>query len=77
MSRKKWCVARSDKDLACDIAERHNIDPFAAVLLVSRGITDDQDIESFFSSEPMLCDPFERCRNRIPPNPPDPSDPST
>lgn len=59
MSRKKWVVARSDKDLACSIAERHNIDPFACVLLVSRGITSDDEIESFFSSEPLLCDPFE------------------
>ena len=59
MSRKKWCVAKSDKDLACNIASRFDIDPFAALLLVSRGITDDEEIENFFSSELLLSDPFE------------------
>ncbi len=58
MSRKKWCVNEIDKALACDIADRYNIDPFAALLLVSRGITEGDEIERFFSSEAELIDPF-------------------
>ncbi len=59
MSRKKWCVSPIDKDLASDIAEEFDIDPFTALLLVSRGITDDEEIEAFFSKNAALCDPFE------------------
>lgn len=58
MSRKKWCVSHTDKALACEIADAYQIDPFAALLLVSRGITDAKDIEDFFSEECELSDPF-------------------
>ena len=58
MSRRKWHVNEIDKALACEIADKHDIDPFAALLLVSRGITDEEEIEDFFSSEGFLCDPF-------------------
>lgn len=58
MSRKKWVVNQVDKALACEIAEKYDIDPFAALLLVSRGVTQSDDIESFFSNEPVLSDPF-------------------
>ena len=59
MSRKKWCVASCDKDLACNVASRFDIDPFAALLLVSRGITDEDEIRDFFSDDSILSDPFE------------------
>ena len=59
MGRKKWCVSALDKDLASDIAEEYDIDPFCSLLLVSRGITDDSEIYDFFSSECRLSDPFE------------------
>ncbi len=59
MSRKKWCLRDVDKDLASDIATEYGIDPFAALLLVSRGIVDEYEIEEFFSDCPELCDPFE------------------
>lgn len=59
MSRKKWCVCDLDKDLASDISEEYDIDPFAALLLTSRGITDDEEIQEFFSEEPVLSNPFE------------------
>lgn len=59
MSRKKWCVSALDKELASDIAEEYDIDPFCSLLLVSRGITDDSEIFDFFSKECRLSDPFE------------------
>ena len=59
MSRKKWCVSPIDKELASDIAAEFDIDPFIALLLVSRGITDDEEIERFFSDECILSDPYE------------------
>ena len=59
MSRKKWLVSALDKELASDIAEEYDIDPFCSLLLVSRGITDDSEIFDFFSKECRLSDPFE------------------
>lgn len=59
MGRKKWIVSKLDKDKASRIAQKHNIDPFAAVLLVSRGFVSDSAIEEFFSDEPNFCDPFD------------------
>ena len=58
MSRRKWCVNETDKALACDIADKYDIDPFAALLLVSRGITSAAEIEAFFSEKCNLSDPF-------------------
>lgn len=58
MSRKKWLVSALDKELASDIAEEYDIDPFCSLLLVSRGITDDSEIFDFFSKECRLSDPF-------------------
>ncbi|MBR3816042.1 MAG: single-stranded-DNA-specific exonuclease RecJ [Clostridia bacterium] len=59
MSRKKWILREVDKDLASDIATEYGIDPFAALLLVSRGIVDEYEIDEFFSETPVLCDPFD------------------
>lgn len=59
MSRKKWRVSALDKELASDIAEEYDIDPFCSLLLVSRGITDDSEIFDFFSKECRLSSPFE------------------
>lgn len=58
MSRKKWVVSEIDKALACRIADEYEIDPFAALLLVARGITADEEIGDFFSDESELSDPF-------------------
>ena len=58
MGRKKWCVNEVNKALACEIADKFDIDPFAALLLVSRGITEDNQIEEFFADESELSDPF-------------------
>ncbi len=59
MKRKQWFVLPSDKELTADIAEQYDIEPFLAHLLVSRGITDETEIEDFCFGEGMLTDPFE------------------
>ncbi|MBE6774076.1 MAG: single-stranded-DNA-specific exonuclease RecJ [Ruminococcaceae bacterium] len=58
MSRKHWCINEIDKTLACSVADEFDIDPFAALLLVSRGITDGEKISDFFDNDAMLSDPF-------------------
>lgn len=58
MSRKKWITAPIDKDLAAQVAENHSLDPFTALILVSRGITEYEDVEDFFDTDFSLCDPY-------------------
>lgn len=58
MSRKKWTIAHIDKDTAAQVAENHSLDPFTALILVSRGITDYEDVEEFFDNDFSFCDPF-------------------
>ncbi len=59
MSRKQWYVLPSDKELAEDITEQYDIEPFLAHLLVSRGITDDTELENFCFDSAVLLDPYE------------------
>ena len=61
MRRKQWNVAPVDKALAEQIANTYQLDAFAALLLSSRGITDEADIRAFLNDEPVLCDPFSIC----------------
>lgn len=59
MIRKKWVVSECDKDMAAQIAEEFSINPLTAYLLVSRGITDDFEIEEFLDPDALLSvDPF-------------------
>ncbi len=58
MSRKKWITAHIDKELAAQVAENHSLDPFTALILVSRGITEYEDVEEFFDSDFSFCDPY-------------------
>ena len=59
MAVKKWIVADSDKDLAAHFAQEYSLNPFAALLAVSRGIRTDAQIQSFFhDDESTLSDPF-------------------
>lgn len=58
MSRKKWITAHIDKDLAAQVAENHSLDPFTALILVSRGITEYEDVEEFFDTDFSFCDPY-------------------
>lgn len=58
MSRKKWITAHIDKDLAAQVAENHSLDPFTALILVSRGITEYEDVEEFFDTDFSFCDSY-------------------
>ncbi len=59
MRRKKWVVAKSNKDFAALTAQELSIDPFAALLVTSRGFNDIDAIDSFFDTEATLSlDPF-------------------
>lgn len=56
---KKWNFANTDRDKAAAIAEEFCLDPFAALLLVSRGITENEDIEQFLFCNDIMSDPYE------------------
>ena len=58
MHRKLWKVACVDKEAAAAIAEKHGLDPFAALLLSSRGISSDHQIRDFMREDAPLCDPL-------------------
>ena len=60
MSVKQWIVADCDKDLAAHFAQKYSLNPFAALLAVSRGIRTAEQMQSFFfpDNEP-LSDPFD------------------
>ena len=58
MHRKLWQVARVDKEAAAQIAEKHGLDPFAALLLSSRCISSDRQVQAFMETDTPLCDPF-------------------
>ncbi len=58
MSRKKWITAHIDKEIAAQVAENHGLDPFTALIVVSRGITEYEDIEEFFDSDFSFSDPY-------------------
>lgn len=58
MPRKKWCVSRLDKEKASELSAACGVDPFASLLLVSRGITDKNQADEFFSADCAFCSPF-------------------
>ena len=57
MNRKKWVVSPCDRDAAASIAENCGVEPFAAFLLCSRGMTDEFEIESFLYDTDLI-DPY-------------------
>ena len=59
MALKKWNVLPANKEKAKMLAEECDIDPFIAMLAVSRGYDDAAELEQFLSDEPVLCDPRE------------------
>ncbi len=70
MSRKKWITARINKEIAAQVAENHSLDPFTALIVASRGITEYEDVEEFFDTDFSFCDPYlitdmEEAVNRI------------
>ena len=59
LSVKQWIVADCDKDLAAHFAQKYSLNPFAALLAVSRGVrTDEQILSFFFPENEPLSDPF-------------------
>ena len=58
MAVKKWEVRPTDKEQASELSEKFNIDPFVAVLLVSRGIEKDVDVVNFLSDDFTMPSPF-------------------
>lgn len=59
MRRKKWIVAKTDKDLAAQIAQELSLDPFAALLAASRGFETIEKTEEFFDRDaPLSLDPM-------------------
>ena len=69
MNRKKWIVSECDRDIAAEIAENCGVDPFAAYLLVARGLTDEFLVESFLYdtdiSDPFTLPDMEKACERI------------
>ena len=59
MSVKKWIVGNPDRELAKKLAEECDVDPFAALIAVGRGIDNEGELELLLSDEPILCDPLE------------------
>lgn len=59
MAFKKWEVRPTDKEKASELSEKFNIDPFVAVLLVSRGIEKDVDVVNFLSDDFTMPSPFD------------------
>lgn len=59
MSLKKWKVGTPDREKAKLLAEECDVDPFAALIAVGRGIDDAGELELLISDEPVLCDPLE------------------
>lgn len=59
MSLKKWIVGTHDREKAKLLAEECDIDPFAALIAVGRGIDDAGELELLLCDEPILCDPLE------------------
>lgn len=59
MRRKLWEIAPCDKDLAAQLAEALDLDPFLALLLTSRGIADEMAAEEFLSLDFDFSDPFD------------------
>lgn len=69
LSRKKWIVSECDKDLAATLAENCGVEPFAALLLCARGMTDEFEVESFLYdtdlSDPFLLPDMQKAVERI------------
>lgn len=58
MNIKKWVVSPLDKDRAAQIAERHSIPFFLAMLLEIRGFRSEEQVEELLSGEHTLSDPY-------------------
>lgn len=60
MAVKRWIVAQGNKEKSRELAARLNIAPFAAHLLVARGMSSPEQTDGMFVSDDQpLCDPME------------------
>ena len=59
MKFKRWIVKPPLKDLAADLAEECNVDPFIALIAAGRGYTEPELLEEFLADEAILADPYE------------------
>lgn len=56
---KKWEINNTDKELAKQLAEECNTDPFVALIAASRGYTDAVILEEFLAEEGVFSDVYE------------------
>ncbi len=54
MKRKKWIVSKSSKDIAAQVAQDLSVDPFAALLVTSRGFDNIDEISDFLDYDAPL-----------------------
>ncbi len=59
MNRKKWIIAKNDKQLARQLAEECEIDQLIALILTARGYSDPFEIDEFLSLDQQMSDPYE------------------
>lgn len=59
MIRKNWIFANTDRNKAAQTAEEFCLDPFAALLLESRGFKENEEIEKFLFCNDILSDPYD------------------
>lgn len=60
VGRKKWSVSAFDKNLCAEISHQYGVSPFAALIAVAKGMTDESELDEFFGSENIyLSDPYE------------------
>lgn len=55
---KKWIPSEFDKKQVKELSRRFGLPPFTAMLLVIRGISGQEEIETYFDSGCKLADPF-------------------
>ena len=58
MRFKRWVIPPLQKEVAAQLAEECGIDPFLALLLVTRGITDAESAAEFLLGGDIEDDPF-------------------
>ncbi|MBQ6380187.1 MAG: single-stranded-DNA-specific exonuclease RecJ [Clostridia bacterium] len=58
MALKRWNVLEYDKETAKQLMDTCDVDAVTAILLTSRGMTDAEQIASFFSEDYLCIDPF-------------------
>ncbi len=56
---KKWEIANIDKELAKELSEECDIDPFVAMIAASRGYDDPSVLDEFISDDLIFPDPYE------------------